>query len=221
MIAASLLLMASGAGAATVVFGPGDDQVLQWEQSPDAVTLAGQAYVGQRFVRLSAGGSIATLITPAALENAVYGMTAAFARFSSDSAWTLEVFAGGDLTLSGTPAGATLLISSTGGDPNQSDEDHPVWLARGTGNSGAGPLAAGTVVWGRISAMAGTLGVDSVLGVENISTHWYLGDNPAQTSITNWDFEIDPFQADIPEPSTFALLATGLAVLAFGRTRRQ
>jgi hypothetical protein len=214
-------LLAGPSQAGTVVFGPGDDQVYDWLQSPDAVTLSGTGFLGTRFVRLDDGGSIATLLTAAALENAMYGMTAAFARFAPESQWTLEVFAGGEMTLGdGVPAGAKLLISNAGGVPNTSTEDNPAWVARGTGDS---PLSvsppAGSVIWMRVRASGGALGVDSVLGVENVTGVWYPGSTPSTQQITNWDFENDPPFADTPEPSTLALMGAGLFVMGLGRNR--
>jgi hypothetical protein len=222
-VTAVLLLLAPTLSfAATVAFPPGDDQVLHWEQSPDAATLIGTGYLGNRFVRLQDGGSVATYITVSALANAVYGMTAAIARFSPSANWTLEVFAGGIPTLgSGVPAGSILLLTTSGTVPVDSTEDAPNWLARGTDHSVvSGAPAAGAAVWGRIRASGGSLGVDSVLGVENLSAYWYPGQDPARTdNLTNWDFELNPLQDETPEPSTLALFGTGCLVFLTLRRR--
>ncbi|HET8548757.1 MAG TPA: PEP-CTERM sorting domain-containing protein [Bryobacteraceae bacterium] len=221
------LAAASPAAASTIVFSSGSDQVLEWEQSPDAVTLAGPGFLGSsRFVRLEAGGSVATMITTSALGNSVYGMTAAIARFSPAATWTLEVFAGGPITLgSGTPAGSVLLISNAAADPDVSTQDAPNWLARGTGYSElAAAPAAGTPIWGRIRATGGSLGVDAVLGVENFPNIWFVGENPSKSPITNWSFELDPIRQSsdsVPEPSTAVLAAAGLTLLALGRRIRR
>jgi MYXO-CTERM domain-containing protein len=215
--------LTSSGFAAPVVFSSGEDQVFEWQQSPDAVTLSGTGFLGNRFVRLEAGGSVATLITDTALTNAVYGMTAALARFSSQTTWALEVFAGGEVTLGfGTPAGSTLLISAGGGVPAVSTEDAPLWLAQGTGHSDPShAIAAGTLIWGRVRAIGGPLGVDSVLGVENVNTVWFPGENPSKLGITNWNFENDPRQTSTPEPTTAMLALAGLSLLAVARWRRR
>ena len=223
VVVALWLVVCSSAFAAPLAFPPGQDQVLSWEQSSDAVTLIGSAYLGTRFVRLSNGGSVAAYITEASLADAVYGMTAGIARFSPTSQWTLEVFAGGAPTLgSSVPAGSTLLISASGAIPIDSSEDLPVWLARGTGHSNAVVAPpAGTPVWGRIRVNGGGLGVDSVLGVENVSAIWYPGDPASRGPVTNWDFENVQLQAELPEPSTFLMFASGIAVVAMSRFRRR
>ena len=195
-------------------------------QSAGAVTLIGNGFLGNRFVRLEDGDSVATWLTPSALSDSLYGMTAALAMFASGASWTLEVFAGGlPEAGSGTPAGSTLLISASGTLPTLSDEDAPVWFARGTGYSTLlqAPVA-GTPVWLRVRAVGGALGIDSILGVENNDwSVWFPGSNPTQLRNTNWDFELDselnaPL-AGIPEPATLSLIAPALFALLLFRRR--
>jgi hypothetical protein len=201
-----------------VAFTATQDQVLQWVQSPGAVTLVGNGYLGQRFVRLEDGGSIATYLTTSALANAMYGMTAAFAMFAPTSTWTMEVFAGGaPEATSTTPAGSTLLVSASGTLDTLSTDIDPVWTARGTGYSSVAQApVAGTPIWLRVRAVGGALGVDSILGVENVdSSIWFPGDVPTRFAGTNWDFEV----AEVPEPFTLWLVAP--ALLTFFTTRRR
>ncbi|HET8548591.1 MAG TPA: hypothetical protein VFL57_11330 [Bryobacteraceae bacterium] len=220
-LAALLSAVAPACFGAIVAFPPSEDQVPEWVQSPDAVTLIGTGFLGQRFVRLQAGGSLATYLNPSALGNAVYGMTAAFAIFAPSSSWTLEVFAGGTPEAgTTTPAGSTLLVSASGTLATVSTEDAPVWTARGTGYSSLSLTPpAGTPIWLRVRAVGGALGVDSVLGVENADwSIWFPGDPPTRISSTNWDFEL-PAAGDVSEPLTFALVGPALLALVAARRR--
>jgi hypothetical protein len=212
------LASAPAARSGVVAFAPSEDQVPQWVQSPDAVTLVGSGYLGQRFVRLDDGGSIATYLTVSALANATYGMTAAIAMFAPASNWALEVFAGGAPEAgSTTPAGSTLLVAASGALGTLSTDSDPVWTAYGTGYSTlAQAPAAGTPVWLRVRAVGGALGVDSILGVENVDwSVWYPGEEPTRLAGTNWDFEV----FDVPEPMTVWLVAPALLAL-FAASRR-
>src|SRR5512147_722594 len=89
LVVALLWVPASQAFSATLAFAPSEDQVPQWVQSADAATLVGPGYLGQRYVRLEDGGSVATYLTTSALANAMYGMTAGLAIFAPTSSWTL------------------------------------------------------------------------------------------------------------------------------------
>jgi hypothetical protein len=213
----SLTLALAPAGWSSVVaFGSSQDQVPQWVQSPDAVTLVGKGYLGDGFVRLEDGGSIATYLTTSAVANAMYGMTAAFAIFAPTTTWTMEVFAGGapEASLT-TPSGSTLLVSASGTLDSLSTDSDPLWSARGTGYSRlAQAPVEGTTIWLRVRAVGGALGVDSILGVENFDLSvWFPGDVPTRVSGTNWDFEM----AAVPEPLAFWLVAPALLALAAAR----
>jgi hypothetical protein len=218
----ALALSSHMASAATVVFPSGQDAVPGWVQSSDSVTLNGTGFLGQQFVRVDAGGSVATFLTTSSLQNAVYGMTAALARFSAQTTWVLEVFAGGNPAAgAAVPVGSTLLVSAAGGVPVLSTENAPTWLAQGTGFSTVSP-PAGTPLWLRVRAVGGSLGVDSVLGVENRDTNVFFPDAaPNQAGLGNWDFEARPVNtAETPEPVTTGLVGLGLGALAFWRSRR-
>jgi MYXO-CTERM domain-containing protein len=215
-------LFLQSAVAATVVFPSGQDPVPGWLQSSDAVTLRGTGFLGQQFVRVDSGGSVATFLTTSSLQNAVYGMTAALARFSGPTSWVLEVFAGGNpATGAGVPVGSTLLISASGSVPVASTEDAPTWLAQGTGFSTMSP-PAGTPLWLRVRSLGGVLGIDSVLGVENVDTNiFFPAIPPTQVNQGNWNFEETPITgAAAPEPVTASLVACGLGALALWRRRR-
>jgi hypothetical protein len=223
---ALLLSLAAAGTAAPTAFSPEQDQVMQWTQTADAVTLLGDGFLGHRFVRLEDGDSVATYITTSAIADSMYGMTAALALFAPGAMWALEVFAGGTPEAGSlTPAGATLLISASGSLPTVSNEDDPEWYARGTGHS---PLlyapAAGVPVWLRVRAIGGSIGVDSVLGVENDDVSiWFPGSDPTQLGNTNWDFELDS-QANaplngVPEPVSLSLTAPALLALFCLRRR--
>jgi hypothetical protein len=211
--AALLCAMAPNGFAAVAVYPSFQDQVPDWVQSPDAQTVIGPGYLGDRFVRLQDGGSIATYLTRSSLANAMYLMTAGVAILSPTSSWTLEVFAGG-----APEAGATTPVSST----LLSTEDAPIWAARGTAYSLASQAPVeGTPIWLRVRAVGGALGVDSILGVENVDwSIWFPGDAPSRVrSETDWDFEGDIATASVPEPLTWALVASALLGLMAWRRR--
>jgi hypothetical protein len=221
LVLTALFSVFSGSGrGAAVVFAPGQDPVPGWVQSPDAVTLSSVGFLGDRFVRVSDGGSIATYLTTAALANAVYGMTAAVARFAPATSWVLEVFAGGAPTTgSSVPAGSALLVSASGNSPAVSTEDAPMWVARGTGFSGFSQAPpAGTPIWLRVRAAGGPLGIDSVLGVENTDPNvWFPDEFPTQTNSGNWDFQA---AAAVPEPMTITMTVFGLSFVGVLRRVR-
>ena len=162
---------------------------------PDPTNLA--------YARVFGGGSVAALISNAALANAIYGVTAAIGNAGAGGTYMFEIFSGGAPATSGTGGGTSItpLVLNTPPAPT-GDAFTPSWILAGA-ETAPGAAATGQPVWIRISATGtGEIGVDSVLGVETTANG--NGNGGA-----------------VPEPFTMGLVGSGFIGLAlFRRSRR-
>jgi hypothetical protein len=154
------------------------------------------------YAQLFPSGVLAAYITNSALANAIYGFTAAIGGIGASSpSYTFELFAGGAPAATGTGGGTALPIGAmTTPVVGPGSGFAPSWTVGGV--EAASTVPAGTPVWLRITAPGGELGVDAVLGVEELQ-------NGNGT----------PPGGAIPEPFTMGLVGSGLLGFALWRRR--